>query len=423
MGNFNSSQRSVDRQFQYAVQLYEQNRLNPAAELFQETLGSFKCLSDRPGEAKCLYRLGMIRYAQGDRRPREEFVKAVDEYEEAITFFEKAQGIYREIGDRPGEASSAFYLGIVYASRRKYPKATEYYQQALKIYQELGDKEAEATVQNRLNKASWYSKGRTSKAKQNPVGQSYYEPAKYQDLPPYPYTYSRSKSSASVNPYFPYSASTSQTSEEILRQADFFYRQSLYLIERGQFQAALKILTPVLQIYQTLQDRTGEASALVGLGLVFDGLGQTYQADQCYIKADAIFQELGISPRETDVSLKTKTFGFDYGQNTSANSSQRQAADQIFQQGLQLYNQGRFQEALDFFQQVLLTYHELGDRQQKANTRYNLGMCHENLKQYRDAIFHFQYALSLYQDLNDQEWTAKAAFRLGFVAQALKDYQ
>jgi DNA-binding SARP family transcriptional activator len=133
-------------------------------------LDSARTLGDRPAEARMLNNLGM---AYGVQRK-----------EQAIGCFEHAAGIYREIGDRGGEARAAtnmstacFHLGRFHEARDaglrslvlqreaghrygegialgdlgcasrelgQYGEAVARHQQALAIFRELGDRDAEA---------------------------------------------------------------------------------------------------------------------------------------------------------------------------------------------------------------------------------------------------------------------------------------
>ena len=59
----------------------------------------------------------------------------------AIDYTEQALVIFREIGNRGGEASGLGYLGIFYGMLGESKKKHKYQEQALQIFREIGDRE------------------------------------------------------------------------------------------------------------------------------------------------------------------------------------------------------------------------------------------------------------------------------------------
>ena len=62
----------------------------------------------------------------------------------AITRYEEALQLYRNIGDRGSEGSTLNNVGFVYQSLGENQKALEYYNQALPVLREAGDRSGEA---------------------------------------------------------------------------------------------------------------------------------------------------------------------------------------------------------------------------------------------------------------------------------------
>ncbi|MFM6446580.1 MAG: tetratricopeptide repeat protein, partial [Microcystis panniformis] len=69
---------------------------------------------------------------------------SLGEYQKAIEFYQQSLAIFREIGDRGGEAKSYGNLGNAYGSLGEYQKAIEFNQQSLAIEREIGDRGGEA---------------------------------------------------------------------------------------------------------------------------------------------------------------------------------------------------------------------------------------------------------------------------------------
>ncbi len=88
-------------------------------------------LTDRELEERNLGQLGMAYHSIG-------------QVEQAISFYQQALIIARELDDRRGEATRLGHLGIAYAHLGHDEDAIEYYQQALAISREIGDESGEA---------------------------------------------------------------------------------------------------------------------------------------------------------------------------------------------------------------------------------------------------------------------------------------
>ena len=66
--------------------------------------------------------------------------QSLGKYEKTREYLEKALVIQIKIGDRNGEATSYWSLGIVFKSLGNYDKAREYMEEAFAIQIEIGDR-------------------------------------------------------------------------------------------------------------------------------------------------------------------------------------------------------------------------------------------------------------------------------------------
>ena len=98
----------------------------------QQSLDIFRQIGDRHGEASSLNGLGNAYGSLG-------------EYPRAIDFYQQSLEIKRQIGYRSGEANSLSDLGIVYRSLGEYPRAIDFHQQSLEIFRQIGDRHGEAS--------------------------------------------------------------------------------------------------------------------------------------------------------------------------------------------------------------------------------------------------------------------------------------
>jgi len=102
-----------------------------AAGYMREALHLFRESGDRQGEAISLNNLGLIADIRGD-------------YDEAERLHNESLAIMREIGDRRGEAYSLENLGIIFSKRGDLDEAERLYNESLAIKREIGDRQGEA---------------------------------------------------------------------------------------------------------------------------------------------------------------------------------------------------------------------------------------------------------------------------------------
>lgn len=95
----------------------------------------FREIGNRPGEATALHCLGFLADQQGD-------------WEGACSLYTQSLTIYREIGHREGEANSLSNLGRVKSSRGDLEAARSLHGQALAIFREIGSRDEAHSLTN-----------------------------------------------------------------------------------------------------------------------------------------------------------------------------------------------------------------------------------------------------------------------------------
>lgn len=83
---------------------------------------------------------------------------------------------------------------------------------------------------------------------------------------------------------------------------------------------------------------------------------------------------------------------------------------------------GRYDRAIDCFDNCLVAKPEIGERQGKGVVFHGLGLCHRNLGDYLGAIGHFQQFLSIARDIGDRGGQGAALGDLGKCYSCLGDY-
>ncbi|WP_017721780.1 CHAT domain-containing protein [Kamptonema formosum] len=130
----------ADKLFQQGIDQYYASKYREAWQSWQQALTLYREIGNRRGEAASLGNLGNAYDSLG-------------QYTEAIQYHQQSLEIAREIGDRRGEAASLGNLGNAYDSLGRYTEAIEYHQQQLEIAREIGDRRGEAASLGGLGNA------------------------------------------------------------------------------------------------------------------------------------------------------------------------------------------------------------------------------------------------------------------------------
>ncbi|MGB7891042.1 MAG: CHAT domain-containing tetratricopeptide repeat protein [Microcoleus sp.] len=103
--------------------------------------------------------------------------------------------------------------------------------------------------------------------------------------------------------------------------------------------------------------------------------------------------------------------------------AQRKAeADRLLDQGLQQYEISQFQAALQSWQQALIIYREIKDRQKEGNALACLGIAYDNFGDYAKAIEYTQQVLAIAREIKDRQIEGGALGSLGIAYRKLGDY-
>jgi tetratricopeptide (TPR) repeat protein len=292
-----------------------------ALEYHEQTLALFRDLGDRQGEANALGNLGLVTWRQGN-------------YAAATEYSEQALVLFRDLGDRQGEASSLNNLGNVADSQGNYAEAREYYEQALALFRDLGDRQGEVDALNNLGGVA--------------------DPA-----------------------------------DALNNLGSVADSQGNYAEVREYYEQAL-VLARELNYWQ------GEANALIGLGNFALNQGNYAAAIEYYEQALALARELG-----------------DREDEANALGGLGQVAE----------GQRKYAEALEYHEQALALFRDLGERRGEANALGNLGIVAFHQGNYADAVAYFEQALALFRDLGNTRLVAMFSWLLGLIYEAQGDLE
>jgi class 3 adenylate cyclase/tetratricopeptide (TPR) repeat protein len=236
-------------------------------------------LGDRPGQARALTSLGIVRRATGD-------------YPDAARDLEEALGIYRDLGDRPGQALALNNLGSVRWLTGDYPDAARDLREALGIFRDLGDRPGQALA---LNNLGWVRRltgdyPGAARALEEALGI-------FRDL------------------------------GDRLGQANALTDLGDVRLATGDYPDAARDLREALGIYRDLGNRRGQANALTGLGIVRRLAGDYPGAARDLQEAVGIYRALGDRGGEAEALNETGTLHRTCGDLRQAGSCHQQALD------------------------------------------------------------------------------------------------
>ncbi len=97
-------------------------------------------------------------------------------------------------------------------------------------------------------------------------------------------------------------------------------------------------------------------------------------------------------------------------------------ADRLIKQGLQQHQTSQFEAALQSWQQALIIYREIKDRQREGVTLNNLGLAYSNLGNYAKAIEYHEQDLAIAREFKDRQSEGNALGSLGVAYKSLGNY-
>ncbi|WP_228014507.1 tetratricopeptide repeat protein [Fortiea sp. LEGE XX443] len=122
------------------------------------------------------------------------------------------------------------------------------------------------------------------------------------------------------------------------------------------------------------------------------------------------------------VSATSKTQGLKIAQQPTQADATRAAAQQAFNEGLELYQQGTaesLRQALAKFQIALPLWQKLGDKSNEALTLLGTGTVYNALGEKQQALSSYNQALPLYRAVGDRSGEATTLNNIGTVYDAL----
>jgi len=321
-----------------ARELYVEEGPAPALPVYERALSLFRQEGDRLGEAITLGLIGNCYKRLGD-------------YGRSGELLEQALAMKRELGDRLEEGKTLSHLGLLSWERADYQEAIQYFEDAIAIGKELGDARLEGSALNNLSLV-------------------------YDELGDY---------ERSLQQY-----------DEVLklyRRTDFPRGESdtlgniggVYLL-LGRYREAMGYYEQALAISERLESKPSMSQDLGNLALCHLGLGEIPEAIERFDLALSLARQAGLD-KETAVWLKGK--------------------------GDLYHDIGRHSEGLELYRQALAAYEAEGSKRELVEALNELATVHLRLGDLATAEEYQGRALELARSIGFTRGVAASLASLG----------
>lgn len=383
---------------------------------FKQALAIAKKIGNQKLEAESLTGLGRA-------------VDRLSDSAKAIKYYDQALAIAKKIGDHRSEGRNLNYLGVAHRSRAYFQKVFDYHQQALAIALKIGDRQLESSVLRNLCNlyhnydSNYIDKPSLSKREMWQKSLNYCQKSldissEIKDIPTtiqllhfLSSSYEDVISKEQVIKYYQQTLLLAQkTDNRDLQKVTFSSIGDTYN-ELGQYQKALDFYQQALKFESPiLQPAMGNEN--YGLYSLYKSIGRSYSNLKQYsLSIDYYTRALDIAKfydKNNKDNVKSVAFIKEYI---------------LYSLGDAYYAQGKYQQAIDNYQESLSIYKSSGDREMQGNTLWGIGSSYFALTNYQQAIANFQESIAIFKKLNLPLSQAILLFNLGDSYFAIKQYQ
>ncbi|MBW4618528.1 MAG: tetratricopeptide repeat protein [Cyanosarcina radialis HA8281-LM2] len=220
--------------------------------------------------------------------------------------------------------------------------------------------------------------------------------------------------------------------QQLLEEGRQLYRQKT--LESRQ--RAIAKWQEALPLFRAAGDKAGEALTLLGIGRVYNDLGEQQKALDYYHQSLPLWRQVGDKAGEATTLNNIGAVYDDLGEKHKAleyfNQSlplsrqvgdKSQEASTLNNIGLVYSTLGEKQKALDYYNQSLPLRQQVGDKSGEATTLNNIGLVYSALGEKQKALDYYNQSLHLSQQVEDQAGEATTLNNIGGVYDALGEKQ
>jgi tetratricopeptide (TPR) repeat protein len=269
-----------------------ESKWTEAQRYFEQALSLYRELGDRLGEANTIRNLGDVALAQG-------------RYEEAAGRYEEALALYCQIGAWLGEAHAIDSLGEVARAQERYEEAAGRYEEALALYRQIGDRLGEANAIKGLGDVA-----RLEDRYEEAAGRYEHALALYRQL-----GFRLGEANAikglgdvaRLEDRYEEAAGRYEEALALYRQigarlgeADAIKGLGDVALAQDRYEEAAARYEQALPLYRQIGDRLDEAHTLLAQGRLARAMGELDRARAAYREAERIYRAIG---RDRDAEL------------------------------------------------------------------------------------------------------------------------
>jgi CHAT domain-containing protein/Tfp pilus assembly protein PilF len=222
-----------------------------------------------------------------------------------------------------------------------------------------------------------------------------------------------------------------QKYSSLLGQATTLNTMGRVYTDLGQEDKALTLLNQALPFWRALPSRAGEAETLNNIGKVYNNLGQHDDALRYLNQSLAIWHEVNAPPAATSPAAPSAgNAPSSPAPAQTASASSFLATASINGEASTLDNLGRAssdmgdgQKALDYFNQALVIFRNLGERNGEALVLNDTGPAYAALGQKQKALDVYNQAIALWRELGNRQGEALTLNNLGRLYNDLGEHQ
>jgi CHAT domain-containing protein len=288
-------------------------------------------------------------------------LEQISEYEAALKSATQALAIYKNIGDRNGEAESLNILGTIYRSLSPYDKALGFSQKALDIFRETKNRNGEAES---LYNLAWINNF----------------------LDDYDQAFSYSQKSLAIF----------RETKNKQGEAAVLYLLGGYYVKLGDRDKSISYLKQAQSISQSGSFLHAEAQALIGRGHISKDLAK-------YDEANSFFEQALVISRQV--------------------KSRSQEAESLRGLGNVRHETLKYGEAIEYFNQALFISQQIKHPRIESTTLYWLGSSKAELLQFEEAISYLRQAKEISRRIQLPRREASSTGKLGVIYRNSKDFQ
>jgi tetratricopeptide (TPR) repeat protein len=227
-----------------------------------------------------------------------------------------------------------------------------------------------------------------------------------------------------------------QSLDDKYGQALSLYSAGAVYLDLGETQKALDYFNQALPLMRAAGDPAGEARTLNEIGRVCDTLGETQKAldyfNQALPRRRAVEDRAGEARTLNNIGLVYSDLGetqkaLDYFNqalplNRAIGNRDAEAAT-LNNIGTVYYSLGEMQKALDCFNQVLSLERAVGDGMGEETVLGNIGVLYSNLGEMQKALVYYNQALPLARAIGDRAGEATTLGNIGLAYSDLGEKQ